>query len=199
MSDDRSSHNPLALQALLYAGGELADADAVAFEQRLATEQSVREALVQAVQLAQPLGGRSATPDPGYRRHVQRRLAPSFTPWRFLFGRQHYRGHPLLWTALGSLAASLILMFCLPRAQPEVIVVQAPPPEPNVTSSYLLPADDDDPLEIARVWAEIPKGDHLMRAHEEEMRKKNRAEDRPQSMSGDDRRQRPLSNTNTKH
>jgi hypothetical protein len=195
---DGLHHDPLAGQALLYAGGELSDADAAAFEHRLAADQAVRDALVQAVQLAQPLHGRPASPDPDYRRAVRQRLRPAWSPWQFLFGRRTFRGHPLLWSMAGGALAALLLLVFLPRPEPGVVVVTAAPPGESSIAEEPPTSPDDDALDVARAWAEIPKGDHLMRAREEEIRRKVRAEDRSRNTHGDERRERPLSNSNTK-
>jgi hypothetical protein len=50
----------LALQALLYASGELEEAEAAEFEERLAADQTARDALCQAVQLTETLAGNPA-------------------------------------------------------------------------------------------------------------------------------------------
>jgi hypothetical protein len=198
---DGLHHDPLALQALLYAGGELPAADADAFERLLANDQAAREALVQAVQLAQPLRGRPSAPDPAYRDRVRRRLRPGPGLWRLLVGRRTYRGHPLLWSAVGAAAAVLLVAF-LPRAQPDVVVVRAEPPSeeaPTFSEPLALPDDDPDAFDVARVWAETPKGGHLERAREDEMKRKVRAEDRGRPARPEERRDRPLSNTNPRH
>src|SRR5262249_53765047 len=151
----------LALQALLYAGGELPDADAATFERRLADDQSARDALVQAVQLAQL--AQQLRPDPAYRQRVRQRLRSRPGLWQALVGKRSYRGHPLLWAVAGAVAAALLVAVLLPRPKPEVIVVSTGAPE-VVESPLALPDDDPDAFDVARVWAETPKGEHLAQA-----------------------------------
>ncbi len=196
MSESGAVHDPLACQALLYAGGELPPAEAAAFEQRLANDQAARDALVLAVGLARPLDGRPATPDPAYRDRVRKRLGAG-RGLAGLLGLRTYHGHPLLWAALGAVAAAVVVAVLLPRPAAEVVVVSAAPPGANPAEPPLaLPDDDPSAFDVARTWAEIPKGDHLARAREEEIRRKVRAEDRARAAGGEGRRDRPLSNTN---
>src|SRR5213080_840229 len=91
---------PLAFQALLYASEGLAEADAAAFERRLAEDQAAREALAQAVPLALALRGQAvSSPNPVYRSRVRRRLLP-----------RPPRVHPAVWTGLGAAAAVLVML-----------------------------------------------------------------------------------------
>jgi hypothetical protein len=61
--------------ALRYAAGVLGGAEAAAFERRLGASQAARDALCQAVVLAQALAGRGPLePGPGYRERVRQRL-----------------------------------------------------------------------------------------------------------------------------
>src|SRR5262245_9682107 len=112
----REAHGPngtaggLALHALLDASGELDAAEAEAFERRLGEDQAAREALAGAVPLARALGGLpAAAPDPAYRARVRRLLRPRAGVWQRLWGRRPYRGHPVLWGAVGAAAAALVM------------------------------------------------------------------------------------------
>jgi anti-sigma factor RsiW len=121
MADKQANTDELALQAYLYAGGELSDADRTRFEQRLAIDQAAREALANAVEMSAALRGEASRPDPAYRDRVRQRLRPSW--WSRLLARRSYRGHPLLWTAAGA-AASLLLALTLFRPAPEIRVIE---------------------------------------------------------------------------
>lgn len=99
----------LALLALRYAAGELAGAEAEAFEERLATDAGAREVLGETVRLSAAVSGvPTPAPQSGILASVQDRLFP--TPFRRLFPTQSYRGHPALWVGLGSLAAGLFAL-----------------------------------------------------------------------------------------
>ncbi len=100
----------LALQALRYAAGELAGADATAFEERLATDGAAREVLGETVRLSAAVSGVAVpAPQPGLFAAVHDRLFP--TPLRRLFPTRSYRGHPAVWVGLGSLAAGLLALM----------------------------------------------------------------------------------------
>jgi anti-sigma factor RsiW len=199
MSDaDGRSPAPLALQALLYAAGELPAAEADAFEQRLADDQAAREALVQAVAIVQPLsGGVPGQPRPAYREVVRRRLQPRANLWRRLLGQRAYPGHPLLWAGLGAAAAALVLVLVLPPPPSPIVAVGDPPSPPPVEEPLAPPEEDPAAFDVARVWATIPQGDHLVRARDDELRRKDRAEDRPRPGRTNERRERPLGNMNS--
>ncbi|MFN4258569.1 MAG: hypothetical protein ACK4RK_04680 [Gemmataceae bacterium] len=189
------AHEGLNLQALLYASGELAEAEAQAFEDRLETDQSTRDALCQAVQLTWALDGRTPRqPDPAYRERVRQRLqrpSAARSRWRY----------PLFWGGLGAAAAALLLSWYpftepLPVEQP-VVVSPTPPPEtaPVAVADTIWDEDDYDPdmaLEMANVWAELHQYDHLERAREDELRRRLRAEERSRLIRPDDRRSRLL-------
>src|SRR5262245_40467052 len=111
MHDTNGYGEPLALQALLYATGELDAPEEAAFEQRLGEDQQAREALCQAVRLSSSLAGRRVTgPGPAYRQRVQSRLRRVRGAWGWLVGRHPYRGHPLVWIAVGAVAAVVLLL-----------------------------------------------------------------------------------------
>lgn len=177
----RDHHDPdqaLALQALLYAGGELDEADAIAFEGRLAEDQSAREALAQAVELTQTLEGRQpARPDPRWRGRVRDRLAgPSL--WQRVVGKRAYRGHPAVWTGLGAAAAVLLMLTTASPSPAPKLAEQQQPEAPAVPSA-----------EAASMWADLHNTEHMEKAHADENRRKIRVEDRRLAKS-DDRRGR---------
>jgi hypothetical protein len=199
MHDDRTPKDGgdgLAWLALLYAGGELEEAEAAQFEQRLAGDQQAREALAQAVLLAMP-PGQPLTPDPAYRDRVRRRLCRR-RAWSWLVQRRSYPGHPLLWSSVGAAAASLLLIVSfalwMPASGP---VASRPQPEPAPGVPEPVKA------EVASAWAEMHTTDHVAKAHEEEMRRKTRNEQRTRPgghLDGSDgRRTHPMSNQGTKH
>src|SRR5262245_56468906 len=102
MREDKSANeyacDTLALQALLYASGELEGAQLSAFEQRLGEDQSTREALCQAVQMTLALKSHWPTrPSPAYRERVRQRLRGRQPWWQALTGKRSYRGHPAVW------------------------------------------------------------------------------------------------------
>jgi hypothetical protein len=190
----------LALQALLYAGGELSGDEAAAFERRLADDQAARDALVQAVQLALPLADAPPRPDPAYRAVVKQRLHGGWGRW--LIGRRSYRGHPLLWTGLGAAAAVLAMLYLYRPASADLSVAQGPSASPSLDDSGPLgltwPEDDDETFDVAQTWAGMPKNEHLIKARDDEMRRKERAQDRPRASRPDVGRDRPLTNSNSK-
>jgi hypothetical protein len=182
----------LAWLALLYAGGELEEAEAAQFEQRLAADQQAREALAQAVPLAMP-PGQPLLPDPAYRRRVHRRLR---RPWGWLLQRRSYPGHPLLWSSAGAAAAVLLttLTFLLgmPASPP---VAAGPQPAPAAAREGEAPAEPPDRADVANAWARLHTTDHVARAHDEEMRRKSRTDPRTRPATKfDDRHSRPLGN-----
>lgn len=159
-------HEPdqaLALQALLYAGGELDEVDAQAFEALLGADQSAREALAQAVQLSLTLDGQPARPDPSWRQRVRERLAGP-TLWQRFVGKRSYRGHPAAWSGLGAAAAVLLML-----------VTSHATPTPTVAHDEKSPAPT---TEAANMWADLHNADHLEKAHAEENRRKTRVEER---------------------
>jgi hypothetical protein len=196
MADDRGSKDDgLAWLALLYAGGELDPAEAALFEQRLAGDQQAREALAQAALLAMP-PGQPLAPDPAYRQRVHRRLRRR--PWSRLVQRRSYPGHPLLWSGAGAAAAALLttLTFLLgmPAASPMADGHRPAPAEPRE-------ADGEPPAQadVANVWARLHTTDHVARAHDEEMRRKSRTDQRTRPATKfDDRHGRPMGNQGNK-
>jgi hypothetical protein len=89
-------HSELDWSAFCYAAGELASAEAAAFEQRLAEEQPAREALARAVELTQAVAA-AETLEP----------VVVVQTGRSLWGRSQW-GRRLAWMAVGSAASLLI-------------------------------------------------------------------------------------------
>jgi hypothetical protein len=170
--------------ALLYAHGELDGAEVAAFEQRLGEDQSAREALCQAVQLSQTVGGQlPPTPDPAYRERVRLGLSGRPVPprprswWHALLRPRSYPGHPSAWLAAGAVAATLLVLggqavLAPPAGSPVAPEAQVwPAPEPTAPPP-------DDTAEMARIWATLHNPDHLERVRADEQRRKQRHEDR---------------------
>jgi anti-sigma-K factor RskA len=142
--------------ALLYANGELEGEERAGFEGRLAADQSARDALCQAVELAATLSGRAPRqPDAAYRSAVRDRLRPAGL-WGWLSRRRLYRGHPALWAVAGA-AAAAVLFIAWPGP--------APAPHADVVRTTPLPAADvagELPLEVeASVYTELTNFKHL--------------------------------------
>lgn len=191
----------LALQALLYASGELDEAQLPDFEQRLGEDQGARDALCQAVQMTLALKGQlPARPNPAYRERVRQRLQTRQPWWQAVADKRAYRGHPALWSGLGA-AAAVLLMIGLGQlthvgSSPQVVVQPgaipvAPPKEPSPAENTAVAAATP---EEAHTWAELTNSNHLEKAHNEEARRKNRAEElqRLVKNKADDRRNRVL-------
>jgi hypothetical protein len=190
----------LAFQALCYAAGEMALAEAQAFERRLGDDQSARDALARAVRTASALAGDSApAPDPAYRAAVRQRLQPGLL--RSVMQRRSYRGHPVVWTGIGAAAAVLLMLGIGPYSHPD-----SSGPLPAAPEAATLPAAPGPPpaesqrpsaVDMANLWAELDTTEHLAKARQEEMRRKVRAEGhRPRT---EEHRQRPMGNLGTVH
>jgi hypothetical protein len=188
-----AGENGLAWEALLYASGELDAGRACAFEERLGNDQAAREALSLAAQMA-VLPGAAPTlrPAPDYRDSVRLRLKQGESGWQRLWGRRAYRGHPLLWGCAGA-AAALLMMVGLVRSgtvsacwiAPTPPVAQAPAPQIEGE-----PEGMPTTIEAASVWAEISQSDHLLKAHDDELRRKSRSEEWHRLVRPDPRRTR---------
>lgn len=189
----------LAMQALLYASGELDEAQVAAFEQRLGEDQSVREALCQAVQMTLALQGQVlARPHPAYRERVRQRLRARPPWWQVLVGKRAYRGHPAVWSGMGAAAAVLLMiglgqfphLDAVPRSSTPIAVQPPPADEPAIADIGVAVAT----LEEANTWAELKNSDHLEKARSEEVRRKNRAQELRDLVKNksDDRRNRVL-------
>jgi anti-sigma factor RsiW len=161
-----SPDDALAFTALLYASGELEGKDLIDFEARLEHDQVAREALAHAVKLSLSLTHMPQSPSPAYRAQVLRRLQPALQRRRL--------ERPWLWAATGAVAA-VFLLAVLARTtltSPETPSLA----EPVVTATNDTPTDSM--TETANVWAELNGAEHLSRAHDEEIRRKSRLQDR---------------------
>lgn len=127
----------LACTALLYASGELDEADALAFDRRLAEDQSAREALCQAVELNLALTKEApAAPDPAYRQRVRARLQQRRRHLKKMAGAPTFWGQPAMWSAIGA-GAAVILMLIMhhfattlpqpPTTKPQTQPAKTPP------------------------------------------------------------------------
>jgi hypothetical protein len=169
-----------ARRALLYAGGELDGIDAAEFEKRLGEEQSLREALCQAVELVRKLEGLPLlVPRPDYRERVRQRLQPRARFGSWLTHERTYRGHPVLWAGLGAIAGLLVVFAAVPhpslpaQPQPPARWVAEPTP-PTVPEPPAEAPVDPATIEMAETFASLPSSDHLARAHDEENRRRER-------------------------
>ena len=176
----------LAHEALLYASGELDAAAARAFEQRLAEEPLVQDALVKAVQLSQLLTRGPLRPDPAYRDRVRSRVLLTSAPSERWSARSFRRA--ALSVACGLLLAAALALpsdtaqrrptapLLVRQAAPLAAVAQATAGQ-RAEGHPLVAAIEDDPemLETALEWAELSDcGEHLQRTWDEELRRKAR-------------------------
>jgi hypothetical protein len=145
----------LIFQALLYTSGDLEEQEAAAFEQRLGEDQTAREAVSEAVQLALVSNFQTpAAPDRTYRERVRQRLQPHRRFWHWLVGQRIYPGHPALWGTLGATVVLLVFGFLNTPA------ALAPPPaaDPAAAAPDRAPADKAEvssPPATAKVWADV--------------------------------------------
>jgi hypothetical protein len=185
----------LRFQAMLYAAGEMDSVTAQAFETRLETDPNAQQALVQAVQMAGLLDGRSYAPDPGYRDAVRATVRAKSRPVR----RQR---SALLWVS-GTCAAAMALLTIGSLLQrepankaPQPKFVQAEPPRneplppveitPKAKTQIAAnppaiqpeertePAELEDALGAAEAWAELTNYERLRKVLEFELRRKLR-------------------------
>jgi hypothetical protein len=195
-----AAFDDLRYQAMLYAAGEMEPRAAEAFENKLGTDADAQRALVQAVQMAGLLSGRSHTPDPAYRDAVRASV--------FAGKKRSRRRSRALWLT-GSCAAALALIAVgfrgpgytppsaevalapavpiepapatLPDVAPAVPLVQAPrvaDPEENRDA-----ADAEDALGAAEAWAELTNYERLRKVLEYELRRKLRLRMQPTKTS----------------
>jgi anti-sigma-K factor RskA len=155
-----------------YAAGELDEAEAAAFERRLAADQATRDALCAAVCEMRAAEGRSEPkPDPAYRTRVRSRLR-EVAARRQAEGRGRYRIHPAAWAVAGAAAAALLLVSVRTATGPSGEPA-APRPAASQEAAAPLPgpevaADDGDD------GPDLLSGQHLARTIEEENRRKDR-------------------------
>lgn len=171
----------LAATALRYAAGDLSPTEVEAFERLLAENQDARDALSEAVRLsAAALGRPSPAPDRSSRARVRARLGLT------------YRG-PLTWSALGAAvvaAAALAAVYAADRAAPldDAPAVPAatdvPPlvrhdvPAPSDTIATADTPDAPDERSVAEIWADLSSHDGVEKAHDDEMRWRQKMRDR---------------------
>ena len=160
----------LVWQAMLYASGEMNESESSAFEQRLEANQTVRDALCQAVALSQGPGA-ALRPSPMYRVRVRDRLFRAGSRWDWLLGQRAYRGHPLLWGLVGAAAVFLLLGPARFAGVPDGPSPQASVPSARSSDGPPLPTPSTRvaaKLQTAYIWAVINDSDHLLKAHDEE-------------------------------
>jgi hypothetical protein len=190
--EPRDDADHLAMQAFLFACGELEDSEAEAYSRRLAEEQAAREALSRAVHLSGSLaGGTPRQPDPAYRARVRERLTAPARPAAAGVGPA-FRGYPLLWAGAGAaamyLVSALLSLWAPPHAggPNPAPVVSAEPPPAHRPASVVLPVEEG--LPPAEVWASLHTPDRLARVRDEEERRKSRADELQRLLSHDERR-----------
>jgi hypothetical protein len=197
-----SDHPEPALQAaaLRYAAGDLSPNEAAAFEARLADDQDARDALSEAVRLsAACLGQTPPEPHTSFRAAIRERLAGWCPGW---LARRAYRGHPATWSALGAsvvVACGLVGVSLAERKRPAAPAAPLAPEVARPATGEPPPADDAAPLpreaesvavavsaapacpcggetgpSIAELWAQMSTPESVEKAHEDEMRWRNR-------------------------
>jgi len=142
--------------ARAFTRGELSPTEADAFEDRLSLDQSARDALVLAVQERG-----DPRPDPAYRAEVVRRLRT----WRIWLGEVVADWRRV---AVRGLATAALVLVCL-GLRPTPVVEPTAMPVPGIE---IVPSQGA----IARYWSDLPRGEHLARAVEEEAARKARDE-----------------------
>ncbi|GIW79797.1 MAG: hypothetical protein KatS3mg105_1604 [Gemmatales bacterium] len=192
----------LLFEAVLYASGELDDSEAQEFEGKLAGDQVAREALAQAVQLSLSVTGEAGCrPSSSWREQARKRLLSSCRRRQRFFAKKSYRGHPVLWCAVGAAAAALLFAFIRPDApsppatntsrEKTTTVAKEPAPQ---TSESLDPSlvIFSPTTEAADYWAELHATDHLEKAHGEQTKRKQRLEEMEKAKI-EERGPRPMS------
>jgi hypothetical protein len=173
MVESQNGHpDPLTLQALGYACGDLEAAEAIAFESRLADDQHARDALVAAVRLLAPVThGRDLRPNAGYRLAVRRRLRPTVSVTPLPASSFVKKGSPLFWALAGAAAASVVLWqvgpswWCPPACKPcdkhaaPVSVLPVPERSPGVVATEVIYSElsNNERLEKIRLMVPPPK------------------------------------------
>jgi hypothetical protein len=170
MSETNPNHGDDRLLALRYAAGQLDARDVADFESRLADDQSARDALCAAVRLRLATAGQPALlPDPRYRGRVRRRLRAGAWPKSGAFTSRIPRS---LFTLAGAAAAALLLLTLRPVLQPAGDPVSR---QPDLAKEMPAPPAGGD--DQAAGLPDLLGGEHLARAVDEEIRRKNRADD----------------------
>ena len=158
----------LALQALLYASGELEGEELAVFEHRLGQEQAARDALAQAVELTLTMSGEPAGPDPALRQRIRHRLRQRRRHRNSLSQSATFLGHPALWSAIGALVAVLVIVII---GQMAALSLNPDPPNP--------PAQPVLTIDEAIIWSDLHDGDHLNQVRDEEQKRKVEERRRP--------------------
>jgi hypothetical protein len=171
--------------AMLYAGGELNEVDAAAFERRLADDQSTRDALCVAVRLRRLLNGQPAlTPSPEYRERVRQRLRAS-NAQRRAASRFGSRWQKAMWSLTGAAAAaSLLVAIGLGVRHGYQTAAEQPATSEETASQPVDPCERCDDCEDV---PELIGGRRLADAVNEENRRKERAEERRIVVRGEER------------
>lgn len=146
--------------ALRYAANDLPPDEAATFEARLATDETAQDALSEAVRLsARALGQEPPAP----RRPFADRPRPR---------RRGYAAAGLV-AAAGVLAA---LHFSKPAPQFEAAEPPAAAPHeahaPAVAPEPRAATDDDEHRTTAEIWAELSTPDHVEKAHDDELKRR---------------------------
>lgn len=156
--------------ALRFAAGDLSPAESEAFEARLATDEAAQDALAEAVRLsAAAIGQAAPAPHRSFRDRVRARVHGS-------------RFQPIAWVALGGVAVALAAVVGLqlspPVPAPDVGIAPvevhevAVAPEPRAVA-----VADEHPPTMAEIWAELSTPDHVEKAHDDEIRRRQRMRD----------------------
>ena len=194
-----SDHPEPTLQAtaLRYAADDLTPAEAVAFETRLGHDQDARDALSEAVRLcAAALGQPPPTPHRSFRVAIRERLRGWSPAW---LARRAYRGHPLSWVALGAIAVTICTVIGLsladrgaiqPTAPPAPVALAPAPRQAEPTTAAVAPAPREVESfvnvaaptsncgdSVAEIWAQLSTPEHVEKAHDEELRWRQRLRD----------------------
>jgi hypothetical protein len=187
--------------ALRYAAGDLTPEEVAAFEARLAEDQDARDALAEAVRLsAAAIGQKPLAPHPASRTAIRARL-----------GLMTHRGHPFAWAGLGAAAVAactFIVLTVADRADaPEAVTarpalpdavesipppraVDAPTPVAPLPREQLVAIEhhsppatcgEDSPRSVAEIWADLSTPDRIEKAHDDELRWRQRTRERTSS------------------
>lgn len=165
------TNGTLAVEALLYASGGLEADSAAKFERRLADDQRARDALCRAVEFLGDCAGEAPRPDPAYRERVRAALVPRGGWLRWLVRPRYSRGHPALWGSLGAVAALVMFAVLGPGASPQAALA---PVAQNAAALDFGEEDEETVARQARIWADMPRSEHLSKTCEEEARRKAR-------------------------
>ena len=158
--------------ALRFAAADLSPAESEAFEARLATDEAAQDALAEAVRLsAAAIGQAAPAPHRSFRDRVRARV-------------RGYRGHPLAWSALGAVAVAVAAVVGLqltpPAHVPEIVAAPVESPEVAVSPeprAVVAVADDAHHPTTAEIWAELSTPEHVEKAHDDEIRRRQRMRD----------------------